>query len=43
LREYKRLNALFGQLPQMKDLLERLREQVQQLAEEVKRQPRNRE
>jgi UDP-3-O-[3-hydroxymyristoyl] glucosamine N-acyltransferase len=38
LREYKRLNALFGQLPQMKDLLERLREQVQQLDEEVKRQ-----
>jgi UDP-3-O-[3-hydroxymyristoyl] glucosamine N-acyltransferase len=37
LREYKKLNALFGRLPQMKEQLDRLKEQVQRIEEEMKR------
>lgn len=36
LREYKKLNALFGRLPEMKEQIERLQEQVRQLEEEMK-------
>jgi UDP-3-O-[3-hydroxymyristoyl] glucosamine N-acyltransferase len=36
LREYKKLNALFGRLPEIKEKLDRLRERVQQLEEEMK-------
>jgi len=36
LREYKKLNALFGRLPEMKENIERLQEQVQRLEEELK-------
>ena len=43
LREYKKLNALFGRLPQMKEQIEELREQVQQLQEEMKRRRRDSE
>src|SRR6185503_20057520 len=34
LRVYKKLNALFGRLPEMKEQIERLQEQVRQLEEE---------
>ena len=37
LREYKKLNALFGRLPEMKEQIKRLQEQVQRLQEEIKR------
>ena len=43
LREYKRLNALFGRLPEMKEQIERLQEQVLRLEEEMKRRSGNRE
>jgi hypothetical protein len=36
LREYKKLNALFGRLPEIKQELDRLRETVQLLEEERK-------
>ena len=36
LREYKKLNALFGRLPEIKEELDRLRERVQLLEEEMK-------
>jgi UDP-3-O-[3-hydroxymyristoyl] glucosamine N-acyltransferase len=36
LREYKKLNALFGRLPEMKNQIERLQEQVRLLEEEMK-------
>jgi len=37
LREYKKLNALFGRLPEMKDQIERLQEKVRRLEEETAR------
>jgi UDP-3-O-[3-hydroxymyristoyl] glucosamine N-acyltransferase len=37
LREYKKLNALFGRLPEMKEEIERLREQVQRLEHEMEK------
>ena len=43
LREYKKLNALFGRLPEMKEQIERLQEQVRRLEEEIKRRSENRE
>ena len=43
LREYKKLNALFGRLPQMKEQIERLEEQVQRLEEEMKSRSENQE
>jgi UDP-3-O-[3-hydroxymyristoyl] glucosamine N-acyltransferase len=42
LREYKKLNALFGRLPEMKEQLERLQEHVRQLEEELKSRSKNR-
>lgn len=41
LREYKRLNALFGRLPEMKEQIERLQEQVRRLEEEMNRRSEN--
>jgi len=41
LREYKKLNALFGRLPEMKEQIERLQEQVRRLEEEMKRRSGN--
>jgi UDP-3-O-[3-hydroxymyristoyl] glucosamine N-acyltransferase len=41
LREYKKLNALFGRLPEMKKHIDRLQDQVRQLEEEMKRQKGN--
>ena len=43
LREYKRLNALFGRLPEMKDQIEKLKEKLQQLEEEIRRRSVKRE
>jgi len=43
LREYKKLNALFGRLPEMKEQIERLQEQVRRLQEETKRRNGNEE
>ena len=43
LREYKKLNALFGRLPEMKEQLEQLQEHVRQLQEEMKRRSRDSE
>jgi len=42
LREYKKLNALFGRLPEMKEQIERLEEQVRRLEEELKSRSGNR-
>jgi UDP-3-O-[3-hydroxymyristoyl] glucosamine N-acyltransferase len=41
LREYKKLNALFGRLPEMKEQIERLQEQVRRLEEELKNRGEN--
>jgi UDP-3-O-[3-hydroxymyristoyl] glucosamine N-acyltransferase len=43
LREYKKLNALFGRLPEMKEQLEELQEQVRQLEEELRNRSKKRE
>jgi UDP-3-O-[3-hydroxymyristoyl] glucosamine N-acyltransferase len=43
LREYKRLNALFGRLPEMKEQIERLQEKVRRLEEEMKGRSGSRE
>jgi len=43
LREYKKLNALFGRLPEMKQQIERLQEQVRDLEEKLKSRSENRE
>jgi len=37
LREYKKLNALFGRLPEMKKHIEQLQEQIQRLEKEMNR------
>ncbi len=37
LREYKKLNALFGRLPEMKEQIEKLKEQVRRLEDELER------
>jgi len=42
LREYKKLNALFGRLPEMKEQIERLQEKVRRLEEELKSRSENR-
>jgi UDP-3-O-[3-hydroxymyristoyl] glucosamine N-acyltransferase len=43
LREYKKLNALFGRLPEMKEQIDRLQEQVRRLEEEMKHRSGNEE
>src|SRR5262245_4999241 len=43
LREYKHLNALFGRLPEMKAQIDKLKEKLQQLEEEIGRRSGNRE
>jgi len=43
LREYKKLNALIGRLPEMKEQIEQLQEEVRRLQEEMKRRSRDSE
>lgn len=43
LREYKKLNALFGRLPEMKEQIDRLQEQVKRLEEKMEHGGRNQE